>query len=488
MQYICLNKKLYMKFRKLLIYSFLLLAIAGCRKEIRNPEPIPPVEVITPKPYAIVEGFETGKKEGYKKEDVQLSTGTWSFNEALIGNLAADVKNGEKSVRLRTGDITMKFDISGINQISIKHAKYGNDGTQTWQLLISEDGGTTYKQLGSDITETSKILVTDSFKVVTTAKVRFRIKKIADSTSMLRINIDDITFKGTGDAGIVVGGVSDNSGADTTTNNTTPTADRGVTAGPDAQPVNGDNSNLLMGNPSGAQPAIVMTDNYLIDQSYYTESYSSNRGTPNWVSWHLDATNITNAAPRVDNFAGFIGLPGSFYQVESNSYSGSGFDRGHNCPSADRTSSANANAATFLMTNMIPQAPNNNQQTWAEMENYLREQVVSGNEVYIVMGNYGEGGTGSKGTVTKINNNHITVPSNVWKVAVIVPTGGSDLARVSANTRVIAVNTPNVNTTVKDWKQYRVTVRDIEKATGYNLLSNLPQAIQDAVETKKDNL
>jgi endonuclease G len=231
-----------------------------------------------------------------------------------------------------------------------------------------------------------------------------------------------------------------------------------------------------------------MTDNYLIDQSYYTESYSSNRGTPNWVSWHLDATNITNAAPRVDNFAGFIGLPGSFYQVESNSYSGSGFDRGHNCPSADRTSSANANAATFLMTNMIPQAPNNNQQTWAEMENYLREQVVAGNEVYIVMGNYGEGGTGSKGTVTKINDNHITVPSNVWKVAVIVPTGGSDLARVSANTRVIAVNTPNVNTTVKDWKQYRVTVRDIEKVTGYNLLSNLPQAIQDAVETKKDNL
>jgi endonuclease G len=231
-----------------------------------------------------------------------------------------------------------------------------------------------------------------------------------------------------------------------------------------------------------------MANNYLIDQKYYEESYNSTRGTPNWVSWHLDATNITNATARLDNFAGFNGLPTGFYEVESNSYSGSGFDRGHNCPSADRTSSVNANSATFLMTNMIPQAPQNNQQTWANLENYLREQVVAGNEVYIVMGSYGTGGTGSNGAVSTITSGHVTVPSNVWKVAVVVPTGDGDISRITAGTRVIAVNTPNINTINADWKQYRVTVRDIEKATGYNLLSALPQVVQDAVETKKDNL
>ena len=114
--------------------------------------------------------------------------------------------------------------------------------------------------------------------------------------------------------------------------------------------------------------------------------------------------------------------------------------------------------------------------------------VNQGNEVYVIMGNYGMGGTGSKGTVNKINSDHITVPSNVWKVAVIVPRGDGDLSRVSANTRVIAINTPNVNTTLSDWRQYRVTVRDIEKVTGYNLLSNLPMAVQDVIESKKDNL
>ncbi|WP_374948505.1 DNA/RNA non-specific endonuclease [Mucilaginibacter sp.] len=479
-----------MKNRKLLFYfSGIILFIAGCAKDYRGGiaiDPAPPVE--PPKPYTITEGFETGTKGEYKQGDVQLTTGTWNFNDALIGNLAADLKNGLKSVRLRTGDFTMKFDISGLQQISIKHGKYGNDANQTWQLLMSDDGGATYKQLGSDFNEMNTTLVTDSFKIVTTKKVRFQIKKIATAGATPRINIDDITFKGVGDAGIIVGGATDNSGADTTKTTSPPNPERGVTAGTDAQPLNGDNSNLLFGNPSGAQPAVVMTDNYLIDQSYYVESYSNNRGTPNWVSWHLDASNITNSAPRGDNFAGFIGLSTTFYHVESNAYQNSGFDRGHNCPSADRTSSASANSATFLMTNMIPQAPNNNEQTWANMENYLRAQVVEGNEVYIVMGNYGVGGMGNNGAANKINNDHVTVPSNVWKVAVIVPTGDNDLGRVSANTRVIAVNTPNINTTSTDWKNYRVTVRDIEKATGYNLFSNLPQSVQDAIEIKKDAL
>jgi endonuclease G len=479
-----------MKNRKLLIYlSFGALILAGCAKDYHGGiivDPAPPVEVVVPKPYTIVEGFETGKKDPYAIADVEISTGTWSFNDALIGNLPADLKNGNKSVRLRAGDLTMKFDVAGLQQISFKHGKYGADAASGWQLLMSVDSGKTFTQLGTDFNETSTTLVADSFKIETTKRVRFRFKKIGTATT--RINIDDITFKGIGDAGIIVGGSTDTGGADTTTTTTPPASERGVAAGPDAQPESGDNSNLLFGNPSGASPTPVMANDYLIDQKYYVESYNNGRGTPNWVSWHLDATNITNAAPRGNDFAGFSGLGTDFYHVGSTSYQGSGFDRGHNCPSADRTSSAGANSATFLMTNMIPQAPNNNQQTWAEMENYLRAQVVAGNEVYIVMGAYGQGGTGSNGSANTINNGHIVVPSNVWKIAVIVPTGDADVSRVSANTRVIAVNTPNVNTTVKDWKQYRVTVRDIEKATGYNLLNALPQAVQDAIETKVDNL
>jgi endonuclease G len=231
---------------------------------------------------------------------------------------------------------------------------------------------------------------------------------------------------------------------------------------------------------------VAMMDNYLVDQKYYTESYSAAKGEPNWVSWHLDATNTTGVQSRLNNFAGWSGIPTGWYRVESNSYSGSGFDRGHNCPSADRTSSDNANSSTFLMTNMIPQAPNNNQQTWANLENYLRSQVSLGFEVYIIMGSYGTGGTGSNGSANTINNGHVNVPANVWKVAVILPVGNNDLSRVTAATRVIAVNTPNINTINSDWTQYIVTIKDIEMATGYTLLSSLPTAVRTALETVKD--
>lgn len=477
-----------MKFRKLLIvYLSVLVVVAGCRKDITQQPTNPGNGTETPqppKPYKVTEDFETGSKTAYAAADVQLTTGVWTFNDAFLGALAADAKNGSKSVRLRTGDITMKFDISNLQQIKISHAKYGTDANSTWQLMISDDGGATFKQLGSDISETSTTLVADSFKVTTTKPVRFRIQKAGTT----RINIDDIVFTGTGDSGIIIGTDPSTGDGDNGAGTGSAAPERGVTAGSDAQPSSGDNSNLLFGNPSNAQTSVTVADNYLIDQSYYVESYSAMRGTPNWVSWHIDANTINNTAPRSDNFAGFIGLPSTFYHVESNSYQSSGFDRGHNCPSADRTSSANANAATFLMTNMIPQAPNNNQQTWANMENYLRDQVKAGNEVYVIMGSYGIGGTGSNGTFNKINGDKITVPSNVWKVAVIIPTGDNDVNRVTTSTRVIAVNTPNINTINTDWKQYRVTVRAIEQATGYNLLSALPQSVQDAVETKTDNL
>jgi endonuclease G len=475
-----------MKKRLLLYVAVIALFAASCKKGndnfIRYTDT---AKISIPKPYTIIEDFEEGSKSAYAAADITLSTGSWNFDDALIGNLAADNKNGTWSVRMRNGKITMNFDVYNLSKIVLKHAKYGSDAAAGWTMFISRDKGATWTQFGAEFNETNTTFATDSFYVATSGPVRFQIRRTSGSTTA-RTNFDDITFKGAGDAGVIFG-TPDTNGADTT-NTSKPATGRPVVIGADAPPASGDNSNLLFGNPSGATTSIASSDNYLIDQSYYVESYNATRGEPNWVSWHLDATNTTNVSDRLNNFAAWSGLPTSFYAVQSNSYSGSGFDRGHNCPSADRTSSAAANGATFLMTNMIPQAPQNNQQTWGNLENYLRLQVSGGNEVYIIMGSYGSGGVGSLNstTVTTINSGHVAVPSNVWKVAVVIPVGNGDIARVSATTRVIAVNTPNINSINSDWTKYIVTVRDIEKATGYNILSALPQTIQDAVENKKD--
>ncbi|MCL7986825.1 DNA/RNA non-specific endonuclease [Sphingobacterium sp. lm-10] len=259
-------------------------------------------------------------------------------------------------------------------------------------------------------------------------------------------------------------------------------------AGNDAQPPNGDNSNLFLGNPSNAQTAMVFNKNYLIDMKYFTLSYDSDKGVPNWVSWYLDKKSIAANARRQNNFAGYSGLPSNWYMVRHNSYTQSGFDRGHNCPSADRLSSVEANSATFLMVNMIPQAPRNNQGVWGNFESYLRTRVNQGNEVYIIMGSYGTGGTGSNGTAHTIDQGRIAVPSNVYKIAVILPEGGNDLARIErGDVEVIAINTPNVNVLDSNWRNYRVTVRSIENATGHNFFSRLSPRSQTELKNRLNN-
>ncbi len=243
---------------------------------------------------------------------------------------------------------------------------------------------------------------------------------------------------------------------------------------------------LLMGNPSGATANPYYYWNYLMIKTQYALSYHRDRGTPNWVSWHLDNTWLGSAS-RQDDFRADASLPAGWYRVQNTDYSGSGFDRGHNTPSADRTYSVSDNSSTFLMSNMIPQAPNNNQQTWANLENYCRKLVSQGNECYIIMGSYGTGGTGSAGTKNTLAGGKVTVPNRIWKVVVVLSQGTSDLSRVTTSTRVIAVNTPNINSITSSWGSYRTTVDAVEQATGYNILSAVSSSIQSVIEARTDN-
>jgi endonuclease G len=243
--------------------------------------------------------------------------------------------------------------------------------------------------------------------------------------------------------------------------------------------------NLTLGNPSGAVTSTSSPTNYLLTRTQYAVSYNRDQGKPNWVSWHLGAADLGSAA-RQDDFRADADLPSGWYQVRPTDYVSSGFDRGHNCPSADRTATVADNSATFLMSNMMPQAPNNNQQTWGNLEDYCRTLVRAGNELYVVCGSYGRGGTGSAGYQTTIAGGKVTVPANCWKVVVVLPAGANDVGRVTGSTRVIAIDTPNDNSVRTAWGSYRTNVDAIESATGYNLLSALPAGVQAALESKTD--
>ncbi|GGF13721.1 hypothetical protein GCM10011383_26200 [Hymenobacter cavernae] len=398
------------------------------------------------------ESFDSGSKTDYGTGTVALSTGNWILSDAVLGNSEADHKEGTQAVRLQqSGKLTMDFFLPvGAATVTVQHAVYGTDGSSSWELWAQSEACNCDKwtKVGPTVLTSSATLQAASFTVNIPGRVKFEIRKTSGGKA--RLNLDDFAVTDYG------------------------------TAQPSV-----DNDNLALGNPSGAIADVSSPNNYLLAKPQYVVGYNRDQGKPNWVSWHIDNSD-RGGTDRQDDFRPDETLPADWYHVTDKSYGGSGFDRGHNCPSADRTSSKENNSATFYMTNMMPQAPNNNQKTWADLENYTRT-FLPGNEVYVICGSYGVGGTGSNGGVTTtIDNGRVTVPKRCWKVIVILPVGDNDASRINASTRVIAIDTPNENSLLTTWGSYRTTVDAIEVATGYDLLSNLPVDVQNAIESKID--
>lgn len=232
---------------------------------------------------------------------------------------------------------------------------------------------------------------------------------------------------------------------------------------------------LTLGNPSNA--STTDPNNYLMIKPQYALSYNRSKGIPNWVSWQLNQSWLGNV-DRSNDFRPDTTLPTGWYQVRPSDYTSSGYDRGHLCPSGDRTRNAEDNSATFLMTNMVPQTPENNREVWRELEEYSRELVNQGKELYIIAG-----GAGSKGTL----KGKVTVPAQTWKVIAVLDRPGQGVSGVSANTRLIAVMMPNSNEVAHtNWTDYLVSVDKVEKVTGYDFFSNVPKSIQNAIKSKVD--
>jgi endonuclease G len=218
------------------------------------------------------------------------------------------------------------------------------------------------------------------------------------------------------------------------------------------------------------------SDDYLMDKGEYVLSYNPRLEVPNWVAWRLVREDL-GPAPRSVGFRADETLPRELYAVKDVDYKGSGYDRGHMCPSADRTSHAAANAATFVFTNVHPQLHELNAGPWEDLEKHERELAKSGLEVYIVAG-------GIFGPEPHRIGHGIAVPDASFKIIVALERG-HHAADVRGDTPTIAVVMPNQKSVANHaWTDFVKTIRFVEMATRYDFDSRVPRDVQEVIETK----
>jgi len=241
---------------------------------------------------------------------------------------------------------------------------------------------------------------------------------------------------------------------------------------------------MQLGNLSNASADTNNHAHYLIQRTVEAIDFSDNLGEPVWASWDLTAGDV-GSATRSTTYYTDTNLPPNFYHVTTTDYNGVGnidFNRGHLCPSEDRTDNTTDNKLVFYMTNIMPQSGPNNQGVWANFETYCRSLLTT-NELLITCGPSGFG-------TNTIPSGKAYIASNVWKVVVCVPLGGGTaLSRVTADNRVIAISIPNVTNGLSSaWTNYLTSPQKIEQDTGFTFFIALPANVAAALRAKVDGV
>lgn len=197
------------------------------------------------------------------------------------------------------------------------------------------------------------------------------------------------------------------------------------------------------------------------EEGRYTFLYKPSCKVSQWVAYKLTLSDMSGDTDRSDAFRPDprLEIYGWASAVDAD-YRGSGYDRGHLLPSADRTCSEAANRATFLYSNMAPQLPKLNRGAWKTLEEKLRELAKDYDTLYIVVG------TVLDGRLRTIGEG-VTVPELFFKAVAL---------RRADNFEEVAYVMPNDSKLLggKKYGDFEVTVDSVERLTGLDLFPNIP--------------
>jgi endonuclease G len=205
-----------------------------------------------------------------------------------------------------------------------------------------------------------------------------------------------------------------------------------------------------------------------IRHRYYQLSFNFQHGQAEWVSHTLNYDPEQFVHDRTNDFREDPVLKGK--SPSKQDYEASGFDRGHLAPSQDFAFSERAVSESFYYSNMSPQDSYFNQfGLWKNLEEKIRRwSFVKSTRFFIFSGPV------LTADLKKLKpGSEVSVPKKFYKVILAQTANGKYEA--------IGFIMPNLRI-LRDSMLYAVSVDTVEKLTGLDFYSHLPDAVESATE------
>lgn len=210
----------------------------------------------------------------------------------------------------------------------------------------------------------------------------------------------------------------------------------------------------------------------------YSISFNAERHHSRWVAFTFNKSNRAKNVGRSKYFVADPDIIGQ-YTMTSAQINDNDFQRGHLVASYDRVYSRAANEQTFYLSNISPMYGGFNTGLWLDLENVINDKNggwgcdnTFSDTLYVVKG--GTIATGqytSKGTCP-------TVPKHYFMA----------LLRLKNNRySSIAFLMPHKESLPGKYKDYIITVDELEEFTGIDFFCNLNDKLENAVENFVDN-
>lgn len=197
-------------------------------------------------------------------------------------------------------------------------------------------------------------------------------------------------------------------------------------------------------------------------------SFNQRLHIPNWAAWELTRNETSGEVPRWNKFMADESVAGS---ADPYDYNYTGYDRGHMAPAGDMKWDSTAMKQTFYMTNICPQAKSLNTGAWKRLEEKCRVWADADSAIIVICGP-----VPTDSLTEFLGDSRVAVPKRFFKVI---------LSPFANPPRAIGFVMPNAKVR-GGLQEAAMSVDEVERITGYDFFSALPDDIENEVESKND--